>query len=163
MKTFRLLLAMLLLVGLASSAFATGPTSKAFIKAKHYEHTYALGNGSSGYPGLEEDEFGMTVKDVISFTIIANYDSTLPVSLAFTYDGFVLTPPPPAPVTTYSGNNTIVTTKGTGENVHAHTVGNSPWYTVRGYIKTVLGSGIYAQSVKTTQCKDPNAIDDPEE
>jgi hypothetical protein len=173
MKTFRLLLALLSLVVLSSSAFATAPSARAYIKAKHFDPVISGGGG--GVLDPEEgpgpgSELGTAIvsHDVITAKIIVKYD------IDHTYDGCSITVSGPSyvsttPVTPGSGDSQGVIVGGrrvktiieTGEAMYPHILGAST-FVVNGTVHISSGSGTtwHLPATASRVCHLPSAFDD---
>jgi hypothetical protein len=144
MKTFRLLLAMLLLVGLASSAMAA--TVKCTITAKHFVKK----GGTFDDPEAGGIELNHTANDVISYTIVMTHEESNAVNIEIAPGGFTLIPNP----TTASTNNGIetITASGTGEKKHPGAAGTAS-YSIQVWLRPASSTTThYATGSKSCVC-----------
>jgi hypothetical protein len=145
MKTFRLLLALLSLIVLAS------PTVTCDVKAKHFQH-----NGAVQVDPETGDFIGYTkiIKDVITATVTFTYDEDLPVSFEWQVGGFTGTTNAPSP-TTSGGTTTKVVTK-SGEKMHSGGVGSGGLYSIEAWLRPISSTTThYAHDVASTMCHIP--------
>jgi hypothetical protein len=148
MKTFRLLLAMLLLVGLASSAMAATVTCD--IKAKHFVKK----GGTFEDPEEGGIELNHTAKDVISYTIVMTHLVSNAVSFDTQTTGFTGVAGPTT--TSTSGNTETITATGTGEKQHSGPAGTGGLYTIEAWIRPAGSTTThYAHDIASKYCELP--------